>query len=66
MTEMLAAHVVAHYDKFSQGMATIAVFEGELGVRIPPDKVINLVSLSLPPEVIHEQRPRSHCPGCVI
>lgn len=32
-SEMLAAHVLAHYDKFLAGIATVATFESELQVR---------------------------------
>jgi hypothetical protein len=30
MTEMLAAHVLSHYDTFLEGVNTIATFEREL------------------------------------
>lgn len=32
MSEMLAAHVLSHYDKFLEGVNTIATFERELQV----------------------------------
>lgn len=32
-SEMLAAHVLAHYNKFLAGIATVATFETELQVH---------------------------------
>ena len=35
MSEMLATHVLSHYDKFLEGVTTVSTFERELQVRVP-------------------------------
>ncbi len=34
MSEMLAAHVLSHYDKFLEGVNTVSAFDRELQVGV--------------------------------